>query len=34
MADYVHADVNPPAAALKTAKANSDAFIGRIQFAW
>ena len=34
MADYVHADVDPPAAALKTAKANSDAFIGRIQFAW
>ena len=34
MADYVHADVNPPAAALKVTKANSDAFIGRIQFAW
>ena len=34
MADYVHADVDPPATSLKTAKANSDAFIGRIQFAW
>ncbi len=34
MADYVHADVDPPATALKVAKANSDAFIGRIQFAW
>ena len=34
MADYVHADVDPPATALKVTKANSDAFIGRIQLAW
>ena len=34
MADYVHADADPPSTALKATKADSDAFIGRIQFTW
>ena len=34
MADDVHSTVDPAAASLKVDKVDSDAFVGRLQFAW
>ncbi len=33
-ADYVHSHAEPAAASLNVAKADSDSFIGRLQFSW
>ncbi len=34
VADYVHASADPAPTALRVGTADSDAFIGRLQFAW
>ena len=34
MADYIHSTADPAAASLKIGKVDSDAFVGRLQFAW
>lgn len=34
MADYIHSTADPAAASLKVDKVDSDAFVGRLQFAW
>lgn len=34
MADYIHGVADPAAASLKVGKVDSDAFVGRLQFAW